>query len=137
MIESAPALANSSTWRSGRSIIRWTSIDAARVVDQVGDRGDDQRADRDRRDEVAVHDVDVDDPGAGVEHLVDLRAEPGEVGGEDRGSDPVAVRKRTGGRHQIALSIDVSQPWQRMSWSELIRTIVWWVPQPGHCETSS
>ena len=38
---------------------------AAGVVHLVGDRAGDERADGDRRDEVAVHDVDVDHPRAG------------------------------------------------------------------------
>ena len=87
VIESAPAFANASTWRSGRSIIRCTSIFAPGVVDLLGDRLDDERAHRDRRDEVAVHHVDVDHARAGVEHGVDLLAEAAEVGGEDRGGD--------------------------------------------------
>ena len=41
----------------------------------------------DRRDEVAVHDVDVDDARAGVDDLVDLLARRREVGGEDRRGD--------------------------------------------------
>ncbi len=44
-------------------------------------------AEGDRRHEVTVHHVDVDDPRAGRQHLVDLRAEFGEVRREDRRSD--------------------------------------------------
>ncbi len=84
---------------------------------------------------IAVHDVDVDDPRTGVEHLGDLGAELREVGGEDRRGDPASGRQP--GAHQTALSIEVPHSWQRRSWSWLIRTIVWWVPQPGHWETSS
>ena len=111
---------------------------AAGVVDLVGDRGDDQRADRDRRDEVAVHDVDVDHPGAGVDHLGDLRAEPREVGGEDRRRDP-APGERAGlaGRAHTAFSIEWPQCWQSRSSSADIRTIVWCSPQLGQAETSS
>ena len=57
------------------------------AVDALAQRRDDDRPHRDRRDEVAVHDVDVDDPRAGVEHLLHLRAEAREVGGEDRRRD--------------------------------------------------
>ena len=60
VITSAPAFANASTWRSGRSIIRWQSRIAAAAVHELADRLDDQRADRDRRDEMPVHHVDVD-----------------------------------------------------------------------------
>ena len=59
-------------------------------VHVVGDRRGDERADRDRRDEVAVHDVDVDDPRARCHHVAHLRAELGEVGGEDRRGDPAS-----------------------------------------------
>ena len=64
---------------------------------------DDRRAHAQRRDEVAVHDVDVDRPRAGVEHGGDLLAEAGEVGGEDRGGDA------GGRRHQIGWSIELRQ----------------------------
>ena len=99
VIESAPARANSLDLRL-RPLDHQVAVDdRAGVMDLVGDRGDDQRADRDRRHEVAVHDVDVDDPSAGGEHLVDLLAEPGEVGGEDRGRDAAAVRQGRAVRH--------------------------------------
>ena len=45
-------------------------------VDLIGDRGGDQRPDRDRRHEMPVHHVEVDHPRAGLHHLVDLGAEP-------------------------------------------------------------
>ena len=63
----------------------------ARVMHLVGDRADRDRPERDRRDEVAIHDVHVNDPGAGGEHLGDVGAEPGEIGGEDRGRHPALV----------------------------------------------
>jgi hypothetical protein len=37
----------------------------------------------------------------------------------------------------IGFSIDPPQDWQVMSSVVLIRAIVWWTPQCGHCETSS
>ena len=40
---------------------------------------------------VVVHDIEVDDVGAGLEHVVDLLAETGEVGGEDGGGDEVVL----------------------------------------------
>jgi len=46
-------------------------------------RGDYRRADRDVGDEVAIHDVDVKNRAAGVDGGLSLRAELGEVGGED------------------------------------------------------
>ena len=58
---------------------------AAALVHEVAQRADHQVADGDRRHEVAVHHVHVDDPRARVHHLFDLGAEAGEVGGEDRG----------------------------------------------------
>ena len=57
---------------------------AAAVVHEVAQRVHDQRPDRDRRHEVAVHHVHVDHARARVHHLLDLLAEAGEVGGEDR-----------------------------------------------------
>ena len=87
MIESAPAFANSATWRSGRSIIRWqSSIPPAswtwsRIASTI------TGADRDRRDEVAVHHVDVDHARAGLHHGADLLAEARVVGRQDRRLD--------------------------------------------------
>ena len=72
---------------------------AAGVVDLVGDRGGDQRPDRDRRDEPPVHHVEVDHPGAGVDHLGDLRPELREVGREDRRRDPTLPDQT---RHPLA-----------------------------------
>ena len=60
---------------------------AAALVHQVAERVDDQRADRDRRHEVAVHHVHVDDARAGVHDRLDLLAEAREVGRQDRGRD--------------------------------------------------
>jgi hypothetical protein len=57
---------------------------AAGVVHLVGDRCGGERAHGDRRDEVPVHDIDMDDPGAGIHHLGDLGAEPREVRRQDR-----------------------------------------------------
>ncbi len=62
--------------------------DSAAVVDEVSEGIDDQRSDRDRRHEVAVHHVHVDHASAGIHHLLDLLAEAGEVGGQDRGGHP-------------------------------------------------
>ena len=100
---SAPASANAAIWRSGRSIIRWTSSSAPGGVDLLGERVDRERPHRDRRHEVAVHDVDVDHPRAGVEHLADLLAQAREVGGEDRGGDAGELG------HQIGWSIELPQ----------------------------
>jgi hypothetical protein len=58
---------------------------AAAAVDEVAQRVDDQRSYRDGRHEVAVHHVHVDHAGAGVHDLLHLLAQPGEVGGQDRG----------------------------------------------------
>ena len=46
-----------------------------------------RRADGDVRDEMAVHDVDVDPVGAGLVDRAHLLAEPREIGGQDRGGD--------------------------------------------------
>ena len=45
-------------------------------------RGHDDAAQRDRRDEMTIHDVDVDDVGIGL-HELDLVGQMGEVGRED------------------------------------------------------
>ena len=119
---------------------------AAGLVDLVGDRARDQRPDGDRRDEVAVHDVDVDQPRAGGHHLGDLGAEPREVGGEDRRRDSPAANRSRGELARVSpvaasirrpRSIEWPQCWQSMSSEALMRTIVWCSPQFGHCETSS
>ena len=91
---SAPARAMSCTCCSGRSTIMWTSSSPLDVVHQVGQRPDDQRPEGDRRDEMTVHHVDVDHPGAGVEHLLDLRPETREVRRQDRRSDPQLAQSR-------------------------------------------
>ena len=149
VIESAPASANSSIWRSGASIIRWTSTTPPASWTWSAIEPSDQRPDRDRRDEVAVHHVEVDHPRAGVHHLVDLGAEPGEVGREDRRRDP--RRSAISSRHPLAhgrsllaprrsaraLSIECAAGLAFMSSVLLIRAIVWCSPQLGHCETSS
>ena len=99
---SAPAFAKSVDVALGPLDHQVHVDEPARLVDLLGQRVDDQRAHADRRHEVAVHDVDVDGAGAGVEHRVDLLAEAREVGREDRGRD--AVR----GRH-MGWSIDAWQ----------------------------
>ena len=61
---SAPARAMSSMCCSGRSTIMWTSSRPPASWTQVGQRRHDHGPERDRRDEVAVHHVDVDHAGA-------------------------------------------------------------------------
>jgi hypothetical protein len=65
---------------------------------------------------VTVHDVDVDQPRAGVDDLAHLRSKPREVGGQDRGSNAnptveLTPRDRVfGGRfHQTGFSIELRQ----------------------------
>ncbi len=101
-------------------------------VDLVGERLDDDRTHRDRRDEVAVHDVDVDDGRPGVEHGLDLLAEAREVRGEDRGGDPVE-RAAT----HIGVSIELWQWLHTYSAVLDILTIVECSPQFGQTERSS
>jgi hypothetical protein len=50
-------------------------------------RADGGRAEADRGDEAAVHDVHVDQVGPGPVGRLHLRGQPAEVGGEDRGRD--------------------------------------------------
>ena len=81
----------------GRALDHQVNVErATTLVDLVGDRARNQRPDGDRRDEVTVHHVDVEQPGAGGHHLVDLCAQPGEVGGEDRRRDPSAREQLSG-----------------------------------------
>ena len=110
---------------------------SARVVHALGERGDDQRAERDRGDEVPVHDVDVDHAGARVEHLPDLLAQAAEVGGQDRGSDAHVAHQRRRRRGHTACSIESPQLLHFMIAVEDIRTIVECSPQFGHTELSS
>jgi hypothetical protein len=68
--------------------------DRAAGVHALGDRLDDQRTERDRRNEVAVHHVDVDHPRPGPHHLIDLAPEPGEVSRKDRRRQLAACEQR-------------------------------------------
>jgi hypothetical protein len=65
-------------------------------VDPVGDGSKNDRSKADRGDEVTIHDVDVDHPGARGEHLLDLSAEAGEVGRHDGWSDEAVDREIRG-----------------------------------------
>jgi hypothetical protein len=56
-------------------------------VDQRGDRLQDDRPDRDRLHELSVADVEVEHARTGAEQLLDLLAEPGEVGRVERRLD--------------------------------------------------
>ena len=86
------------------------------------------RAHRQRRHEVAVHDVDVDDLRAGVDDRLHLLAQAPEVGGQDRGGDAA--------RH-ISTSIEPSQ-WLQVRIAVLdMRTMVECSPQSGQTERSS
>jgi hypothetical protein len=80
---------------------------------------------------VPVHDVDVDHPRAGVQHLLDLLAQPIEVGGEDGRGDAGELR------HEIGTSIDSWQWLHEYSAVLDIRTIVECSPQFGHTDDSS
>ncbi len=59
----------------------------AGAVDPLGDRLQDDRPHRDRLDEMAVADVEVEDVHAGIEQLVDLLSEPREIGPVQRRLD--------------------------------------------------
>jgi len=52
-----------------------------------------QRADGEIGHVVIVHHVEVDDVGAGGEHVVDFLAQPGKVGGQDGRGDAVGHGK--------------------------------------------
>jgi hypothetical protein len=95
--------------------------------ERLAQRVDDDRAERDRRDEVAVHDVAVDQPGARGHDLLHLGGQAGEVGGEDAGRDA----------GQTGHSIEPPQLAQVMFAVDDIRTIVECSPQSGQTERSS
>ena len=59
--------------------------DAAPFVNEVGDRVDHDRPDRDLGDEMTVADVEVEDPRVGSEEGIELLAQTREVSGVDRG----------------------------------------------------
>ena len=85
VIESQPASRYSSMKRPGSLIIRWasngSSVRAAEVLDGLG-------AERQVRDEVAVHHVEVDAVGAGLLDASDGVGEVREVRVEDARRDP-------------------------------------------------
>jgi hypothetical protein len=109
---------------AGRALDHQMDVDdRAGLVYVIGYRRHDQGADRDRRHEMAVHDVDVDHAGAGIDHLGDLLAQAREVGGEDRRGDPTGA-KQPAHRIHTGFSIEWPQCWQRRSSSALMRTIV-------------
>jgi hypothetical protein len=73
---------------------------------------------------VPVHDVAVDDAGAGRHHLLYLRGKPREIGRQDR-------------RSYTSHNMDSPQWTQRTMAVLDIRTIVECSPQPGQTERSS
>src|SRR5262245_56206034 len=64
-----------------------TVEDAPTVMDEIGDRLDHDRSDRDLGDEVTVSHVVVEDPSAGVEQRFELRTQGREVARVDRRLD--------------------------------------------------
>ena len=107
---------------------------AARPADLVAQRLYDQRTDRDRRDEVAVHHVDVDDAGTRLHDGGDLIAQACEVGREDRRENAPPAWQLVGHR---GWSIEAPQ-WLQLSIAVLdMRTIVECSPQLGQSDTSS
>ena len=105
---------------------------AAGVVNLLGQRRDDRRPHAQRRHEVTVHHIDVDRPGARVEHLPDLGPEAREVRRQDGGGH---ARRSAG--HQIGWSIELRQWLQAYRAVLDIRTIVECSPQFGHTDASS
>ena len=124
MIVPAPAAAKASTWRSGCSTMRWTS----RLGAQAAQRLAGARAHGQRRDEVAVHDVDVQDARAGGDDLLGLLAQAAEVRGQHGRGDAA---------HQTSRSMDPPQWLQTVVAVLDMRTIVECSPQSGHTERSS
>jgi len=69
-------------------------VDVERERGQAAHRPDQNRTKRNVRHELAVHDVHVEEVGAGARDGRDLVAQPREIRGEDRGTDSVAPRAR-------------------------------------------
>ena len=110
-VEIEPSLYAADFWRLGEQVqsllhagARIFHVDhqmavdpAAEVVDARSDRSQHDRADRHRRDEMPVADVEVEDAGAGLRDVLDLLTEPPEVRRVERRLDldrphPVAPR---------------------------------------------
>jgi len=85
---------------------------------------------REWRNELAVHHVDVDNPGAGVFDELYLLAQNAEVSGQNRG-------RNLNVHSQTSTNIEVPQCEHSVVAVLDIRTIVWCSPQPGHTERSS
>ena len=86
--------------------------DRAGRMDLVGERRDDVRAERDRRHEVAVHHINVDHARAGREHLADLRAQPREVGRQDRRRDLARTERSRRSQARSCHRAFSMLPWQ-------------------------
>jgi hypothetical protein len=117
-----------------RPVDHEVDVDVDRVADVLAQRGEHERADGDRRDELAVHDVEVDDGGTGGDHLVDLRAEAGEVGRQDRRCDADFVGHSV---PQTSISMLPPQALQLMIAVDDMRMMVECSPQSGQTERSS
>ena len=93
-------------------------VDVERQRRHLLDRPNDRWADRDVRDEMSVHDVDVDQVGASALHRRDIAAERREV------------RRKDGGREFDAGA------GHRLTSSEIRSTGPTWVPAAGCCRTT-
>src|SRR5207302_3399182 len=98
---------------------------------------DDERPDCDRRHEMTVHDVDVDDACSRREHLAHLLAQAAEISGEDRRRHAHAAEQLAWRGAHMGCSIESPQ-WLHCSTAVAdILTIVECSPQLGHTEVSS
>ena len=135
VMPSAPALANSADVALG-ALDHEVHVEVRVVGQRLAQRGDDHRAEGDRRDEVAVHDVAVDDAAARVHDLAHLGGEIGEVGRQDRRRD-MTFGEYGQGASQISRSIEAEHALQDRIAVFDMRTIVECSPQSGHSEHSS
>ena len=78
---------------------------AAGCVNHRGDRAQHDRPDRHRWDEVPVAAIEVEDPAAGGEQLVDLLTQPAEVGRIEGGRDLEVVTDPVDPSHVPTLAI--------------------------------
>jgi hypothetical protein len=89
-IHIAPSILSADFSRLGHDV---EAVLNAGAVHERLQRRDDQRADGDVRYEVAVHDVDMDHPRAGVEHRLHVVAQTREVCRQDGRGDVDLVQQ--------------------------------------------
>src|SRR6266702_2692346 len=85
-----------------------------RLGDIGSDRLADERANREVRDIVIVHYVEMDEVGARLQHVCDLLAQPSEIGGENAGGDAVRAQGHVSPRGQVRPAAGGAVEWLRI-----------------------